>query len=284
MEAVVAIEIPSRIPVGIPGVVAGRGQRLEGIDTALGFGNIGKQRGGRIGNLQRQPLELPRLGIGLVAPAVDAEQKGAALARLPQQLQPSTEHVIGPEFIAAGVTLLPFVGLGRAQRRPGREGLGESATDERFPFELVEAPIGAAHTGLELLGRLGGDIVDGTAGGVLAKQQPLWALEDFHPLQIEGGTLGEGTVGQGYLIHVDTHRRARPQGVIVEAHAPQGKQRRAVLAGGEGQAGADLHQIAGVPHADFRQLVPRCGGNGHPHFVDGLGSLLGGDDDLLEGR
>src|SRR5690606_41214647 len=84
--------------------------------------------------------------------------------------------------------------------------------------------------------RLGGNKVNGAAGGVLAKKYTLGAFEYFYPLQIMGAVGGHRRKRQWDFIHIQAYRRVHPQGAFVKAYTPQKENWGILLAVGKHQA------------------------------------------------
>src|SRR3546814_14597136 len=71
--------------------------------------------------LQEQPLQLTRLRIRFVAPAIGGKQQGQPIGRLPFHLQAAAKRILPPQFRVACVILLPWSRNSRTARQANRD-------------------------------------------------------------------------------------------------------------------------------------------------------------------
>src|SRR5690606_42006276 len=224
---------------------------------------------------------LGRQGVGLVEVPVEVEGGGKSVGNIPVQHCSGAGLVEGAIAVVPGVTALPFIAVLGLERDAASGIRPQGAAQVALQIPAVKAAVARLDPCLEAVGGLSGDVVDQASGGVLAEQRALGAAQHFHPLDVDGGALGHGSVGQGDLVQVHADRRRRRQTVIKIADAPQ-RIHRGVDAGiGVGKAGDDTGEVRGGFYAPVPQLLAAEGGNCQGDVIDGLLTFLGGDDHFL---
>src|SRR5690606_901455 len=124
--------------------------------------------------------KLERLGVRFVSPTVEVEVDFAAIVGIECQDQPARSVVFLAIFVAgAGDASLPLVGLYILNGETGANVISQGATDEGIGFNFVETAITEVATVGKFFSRLGGNKVNGAAGGVLAKKYTLGTFEYF---------------------------------------------------------------------------------------------------------
>ena len=205
------------------------------------------------------------------------------LGWLPGQRNAAVQEVLFAHLIIACVALLPVAALQIAHSDPEGQRVADRAAYKGGDIDGAEATDGGVDARLEGVGRLGGDIVDRAARGVLTEQRALRSLQHLNPVQVEAGAQGHDRIGQRRFVQIDADRRAGGERGVVEADAADRIDRRAIERGGVVKARHDFDQLAGVRHAEVLQRVATGGGDRHRNVVDALFPLLGGDHQFLDG-
>ena len=256
---------------------------------------------GQVGGVQVRELGLGRriVDIHVVIGIPDRQ----AVGDVPQQVQ-AADSAFGGVVLLAGARrvgrdrltgegvgdggpggwldiVVEAIALVRRQADLGRQAAGAAEVEGGQVEGAIELAVAeVAHAGAQLAAQLTGgflgDHVDGTAGGVAAKQGALGAAQNFNPLDFrqlenvagefadigavqvnaDGGFPVDGRVGGDRATNGDS----RLGGV--------GGQRRYLDIGGEG---AEVHQVA---HAFLFQLVLAEGGDGDGGVLQGLFAFL----------
>src|SRR3546814_375560 len=126
--------------------------------------------------------------------------------------------------------------------------------------EPAEAEIEA---GLEGVCRLGGDVIDRAAGGVLPEKGALRAFERFDALEVQSSPSRHCNKRQGNLVDIDRNGGAGGNRIIDEANAAYRKDRVTVVALLVGETWHELGELRGIGDALLCKLFATCGGHRH---------------------
>ena len=156
-------------------------------------GKGGFKRGGRLIAVEVGAGVLTDLIVALVLPAPDGEQRLEPIVGLPLHSDTAIQEIRAADALARHLTIafLPGAAVVRLDGDPGVEAVSYRAADEALNIGGREVADGHIHSGLERIGWLVRDIVDRTAGGVVAEQGPLRSLQHFYALQVERRAAGE---------------------------------------------------------------------------------------------
>ena len=114
--------------------------------------------------LRSELVILPGLRFAVVVPHVEVERKAHGVDRLPVQQQAGGERIGPAGRGCARVALLPSAAVDFLDRNARAERVGKRAADEAAGLDLVEPAEAEVEPGLEVLGRLGRNVVDRAAG------------------------------------------------------------------------------------------------------------------------
>ena len=224
--------------------------------------------------------DLRGLRVALVAPAIDVEQEFDLVAGLPVEQHAALEHVLLAQFVRPGEAFLPGTGLDGAYRDAGFERIAHRTG--HIALHVIGGK--TAETGgrprLEIIGRLGDDIVDRAAGGILAEKRALRPFENFDTLDIEGRATRRRAERQRDFVGIDGHGRRGGQGRFVEADAAQRIDRRVERRRLNGQARHDLAEVGRRIDAALKQRVAGFRRDGNADVRQRLFALVGGHDDV----
>ncbi len=205
-----AVCVHTRAPVG-GSVVLGRN------------GIVFDQGVQRIDGIQRGRAERLRpVRIALIPPGVQRQQRREAVGRIPLQRKPAIEEVFFTGFLvnvvgtavgnpdrvwakalAVGVGFHMAIGGDGPAGQAVAQGFADGAAEEACNVQLVETAVLKIDSRLEFLGRLVGDEVNGSPGGVLTKQRPLGSLQRLDTLQIQNGPDSHRCEGDRHLVYAD---------------------------------------------------------------------------------
>src|SRR3546814_6361059 len=129
-ESIVPCQIAFRVPSRRPRILWRGGQATENCNATQFLRGIKEAAGRncRFVILQEQPLQLTRLRIRFVAPAIGGKQQGQPIGRLPFHLQAAAKRILPPQFRVACVILLPWSRNSRTARQANRDRRSEEHT------------------------------------------------------------------------------------------------------------------------------------------------------------
>ena len=164
-------------------------------------------RAPRAGGGIERPEHRESVGAVVLSVAVNVQQQRGLLAQIDLE-QPAAgkdvrDHEVGPRDLVH----LPAVVVVVLECQAPPDAVAEWPADRALDDGLVVAPVLEAAVGLELFGRLPGDVVDQAAGRVTPEQRALRAAENLRPLDVE---------------ELSLLARARPQIDLVEVEADRG--------------------------------------------------------------
>ena len=178
--------------------------------------------------------------------------------------------------------LLPVVHMMAGARHAEAKIVCQRATDIGIAVDRAETPVADIATCLQVLGWLGGDIVDRAAGRVLAEQGALRPLQDLDTLKVERSVRAQNRERQRGLIKIDADRRIDAQRAFLKANAAQGKDRRVGRACRIGEAGDDRRDVLQRDDpALLKRFATECG-NRQTNVIEVLFALVCGHHDLVD--
>ena len=270
-EPIVAAQAIARGPVGKA--------RVLGIEP-LNVARYVDERTDRAADDRKGIDRLGGLGVTLVHPAAAGEGQAQSGRRLCVDRQASPGETLATQMVVTGRALLPGAALTRCTGQPDLYPVGEGAADISIDLKEVEPSIARVQPGAEILGRLGGDVVDQAARRVLAEDRTLRAFQNLDPLEIEGGAAGHDRVHDRYLVDVHADRGRCRQAVLEEADAAQRVGRGVSIVARDGQARDDPDQILRSHDVADGELGRADRADRHADIVEVLRALLRRHDDV----
>ena len=227
----------------------------------------------------------PRLRLPVCLQVTDDEADVRGVARLPGEA--AAERVV---IVAAAVRDARHDGLHVAvilvvdERKAALEVVGERARHRAVHDDLVEAAVRQVGVGLECVGGLARDELDGAAGGIPAEQRALRAAQRLDAREVEHREAREVDRARVAVVLVDRDRRFLLVAVVVLRDAADVEHDLRARVGIHLEARHRPHDVRRVGDVEVRERLFAERRHRDADVLQLLLAPLGRDDDLVEAR